>query len=54
MDANGIEERAETLEMTSLERRLEEIRDKRMKSAAEIRIAREWGSRTQTNRALVW
>ena len=35
--------RAETLEMTSLERRLEEIRDKRMKSAAEIRIAREMG-----------
>ncbi len=35
--------RAETLEMTSLERRLEEIRDKRIKSAAEIRIAREMG-----------
>ena len=35
--------RAETLEMTSLERRLEEIRDKRIKSAAEIRIARETG-----------
>ena len=36
--------RAETIEVMSLERRLKEIRDERMKSATEIKMAREMGS----------
>ena len=36
--------RAETIEVTSFERRLREIREKRRNSATEIRMAREMGS----------